>query len=373
MFYSSILRLTFYETLISAHNMDAFLRGGKPSAGDEASTSKVKKEDKKSKKPTPWVEKYRPRTVDDIVEQNEIVATLKQCLQGADLPHFLFYGPPGTGKTSTIIAAARQLFGDMYKDRILELNASDDRGIQVIRDKVKSFSQVTVSSVRPDGKPCPPYKIVVLDEADSMTSAAQAALRRTMEKETRSTRFCLICNYVSCIIQPLTSRCAKYRFKPLSREMMLERLKLICLEEKVSYDSKTLDLLVDTSGGDLRRAITCLQSCVRLKGQEGIAYDDILEVTGVVPDTYIENLLDLCRQHNYDKMENYVEEILSKAYCAPQILEQLQELIIPRPDLTDAQKSHICEKIAVCSWKLQDGASEYIQLLDLGCSMIEVL
>lgn len=352
--------------------MEAFLKSGKLSSSEEPSTSKqsLKKEDKKPKKPTPWVEKYRPRTVDDIVEQNEIVSTLKQCLQGADLPHFLFYGPPGTGKTSTIIAAARQLFGDMYKDRILELNASDDRGIQVIRDKVKTFSQLAVSSVRPDGKPCPSFKIIILDEADSMTNAAQSALRRTMEKETRSTRFCLICNYVSCIIQPLTSRCAKYRFKPLSQDTMLKRLKLICDEEKVVCDERTLQTLVDTSGGDLRRAITCLQSCARLKGGEKILYEDVLEVTGVIPDSYIDNLFQICRERNFDKVEIAIEELISNAYCAPQVLDQFQEFVINKSDLTDMQKANICEKIAVCAWRLQEGASEYIQLLDLCCAVI---
>lgn len=355
--------------------MEAFLKSGKlGGASDEASSSKLsKKEAKKIKKPTPWVEKYRPRTVDDIVEQSEIVATLKQCLQGADLPHFLFYGPPGTGKTSTIIAAARQLFGEMYKDRILELNASDDRGIQVIREKVKTFSQVTVSSVRPDGKPCPPYKIIILDEADSMTHAAQSALRRTMEKETRSTRFCLICNYVSCIIKPLTSRCAKYRFRPLSRDTMYNRLKMICEEENVPYDQRTLDALVDTSGGDLRRAITCLQSCARLKIDTGLVYEDILEVTGVIPEKHIVELLEVCRQRNYDKVESYVEMLLCNAFCAPQILDQFQDLVITCSDLSDIQKAHICEKIAVCSWRLQEGASEYIQLLDLCCCIVSVL
>lgn len=354
--------------------MQAFLKSGKLGKEENSCQKELIKPDvKRKKKPTPWVEKYRPHTVDDIVEQYEIVSVLKQCLSGADIPHFLFYGPPGTGKTSTIIAAARQLFGDIYKERILELNASDDRGIQVIRDKVKLFSQVTVSSTRTDGTPCPPYKIIILDEADSMTHAAQSALRRTMEKETKSTRFCLICNYISGIIQPLTSRCAKYRFKPLGKQVILDRLKYICEQENVSYEPQVLETLVETSGGDLRRAITCLQSCARLKAGKSILNEDVVEVTGIVPDSYILNLLTICSDHNYQKMEAYVENILANAYSVPQVLEQFHDLIISSSDISDINKAVICEKISVCSWRLQEGASEYIQLLDFCCTLITVV
>ena len=136
-------------------------------------------------------------------------------------------------KSDCISRYDRDLFGDMFKQRILELNASDERGIQVVRDKIKRFAQLTASGKRPDGKPCPPYKIVILDEADSMTRDAQSALRRTMEKEGRSTKFCLICNYVSRIIEPLTSRCAKFRFKPLSNDILVKRLKFISEQEAV--------------------------------------------------------------------------------------------------------------------------------------------
>lgn len=357
--------------------MDAFLKTGKINPDIQSTSNDFKNKNESrgiSSGTTPWVEKYRPRTVDEVSEQTEIVAVLKQCLeQGADMPHLLFYGPPGTGKTSTIIAAARQLFGDMYKDRMLELNASDDRGIQVIRDKVKTFAQLTASDRRPDGKPCPPFKIVVLDEADSMTAAAQAALRRTIERETKTTRFCLICNYVSCIIDPLTSRCSKFRFKPLSHNIMLARLEHICKEEKVKCAPRVLARLVDASGGDMRRAITSLQSTARLKGEGGIEETDVLEVVGTVPDIWLDRLVDIGRMYDYQKMDEFVEELIFEAYSAAQILEQLLDKIVFATDIKDKQKALICKSISICAYRLQEGCSEYVTLLHLVCSIAKAL
>ncbi|KAI8430085.1 hypothetical protein MSG28_000506 [Choristoneura fumiferana] len=265
---------------------------------------------------------FRPRTIDDIVDQGEVVQVLRQCLSGGDLPHLLFYGPPGTGKTSAILAAARQLFGDITRDRVLELNASDERGIQVVRDKVKSFAQLTVSSTKADGQPCPPYKLVILDEADSMTTAAQAALRRTMERETRTTRFCLICNYVSRIIPPITSRCSKFRFKPLARENVIKRLREICEAEGVEVgEGEVLHQAVDTCEGDLRRALTALH-------------------------------------------------FLMEAFSASQLLEQASAATVMAGHLTNKQKCAISEKLAVCAHRLQDGGAEVMQLTDLGCTII---
>ncbi|KAJ8910431.1 hypothetical protein NQ315_012573 [Exocentrus adspersus] len=321
----------------------------------------------------PWVEKYRPRTVTDVVEQNDVVSILEQCITGADFPNLLFYGPPGTGKTSTILAAARQLFGDIYKERILELNASDERGIQVIRDKVKNFAQLTASGVRPDGKRCPPFKIIILDEADSMTSVAQAALRRTMEKETKSTRFCLICNYVSRIIEPLTSRCTKFRFRPLKNSMIHERLALICKEENVNYDESALKTLVEKSDGDMRRAITCLQSCAKL-ASKGTPIDitTVSEVTGVVPDTWLEQFLTLCKNFvHYKDLQEFIRKLMLEAYASSQLLEQLNDKLVASKDLNDSQKSFIGEKIGVISFRLQEGGSEYLQLLELGLSLVK--
>ncbi|CAH2237365.1 replication factor C subunit 4 [Pararge aegeria] len=344
--------------------MQAFLKTGKISNADKPSSSGVKPS--KKKPPAPWVEKYRPKTIDDIVDQGEVIQVLRECLAGGDLPHLLFYGPPGTGKTSAILAAARQLFGDITRDRVLELNASDERGIQVIRDKVKTFAQMTVSSIRPDGRPCPPYKLVILDEADSMTNAAQAALRRTMERETRTTRFCLICNYVSRIIPPITSRCSKFRFKPLARENVIKRLQDVCEAEGVDVGTgEVLHQAVDTCEGDMRRALTALQCCQRLLGK--ITSEGLIEVTGLVPDHLINEFLSI---KNYNELEKFVENFLMEAYSASQLLEQLSATVVSSGHLTNKQKCVISEKVAICSHRLLDGGAEVMQLTDLGCTII---
>lgn len=351
--------------------MQAFLKTGKLGAEEtkKPSTSRTKE---RSTSLAPWVEKYRPRTVEDVVEQVEVVEVLKQCMDGGDFPNLLFYGPPGTGKTSTILAAARQLFGNIYKDRILELNASDERGIQVVRDKIKSFAQLTAGNTRSDGKRCPPFKIIILDEADSMTHAAQAALRRTMEKESRSTRFCLICNYVSRIIEPLTSRCTKFRFKPLGEEKIIERLEYICKEENLKAERPVLAKIVEASGGDLRRAITCLQSIVRLKGKGAeVTVDDALEIIGIVPDKWLDDLMEVCKTKDYSKVEGFVEDFLLEAYATSQVIEQLSERIIYSNEFSDKQKAMIAEKLGQCNYRLLEGGSEYMQLMDLSFSIIK--
>lgn len=283
----------------------------------------------------------------------------------------------GTGKTSTILAAAHQLFGDLFKERVLELNASDERGIAVIRTKVKNFAMLKASSTRPDGKPCPPFKIIILDEADAMTHAAQAALRRTMEKETRTTRFCLVCNYVSRIIDPITSRCTKFRFIPLNEEKVIERLTFISESENLKIEDDALKSIVDVSAGDMRKAITTLQSCYRLKCGTGstlidnlITLKDVLEMSGVVPDRYLVDLLNVCRARNYKELEKFTCDIMDEAYSISQFFEQFNDFVLTDDSITNDQKTAIFDKLGECSFRLMNGGSEYIQLMDFGCAII---
>lgn len=260
----------------------------------------------------------------------------------------------------------------------MELNASDDRGIAVVRTKVKNFAQLKASSTRPDGKPCPPFKIVILDEADAMTHAAQAALRRTMEKETRTTRFCLVCNYVSRIIDPITSRCTKFRFIPLGEERIIERLKFISDEEKLKIEDEALKSIVDISGGDLRKAITTLQSCSRLKcGTDSklddnlITLKDILEMSGIIPEDYLGKFVDICRSKEYTRLENFVRDFMYEAYSISQFFDQLNDFIVADGSITNDEKSVIFDKLGESSFRLMNGGSEYIQLMDFGCTTIK--
>jgi replication factor C subunit 2/4 len=261
----------------------------------------------------------------------------------------LFYGPPGTGKTSTILALAKQLYGpEMIKSRVLELNASDERGIAIVREKVKNFARMQLTNpTSPSYKekfPCPPFKIIILDEADSMTQDAQSALRRTMETYSKITRFCLICNYVTRIIDPLASRCSKFRFKSLDQSNAKKRLEQIAVTEGVPLEDGAIDALIKCSEGDLRKAITFLQSAARLVGAAATTKDEdgddamdvdkkavtvkiIEEIAGVIPDYTIATLVDSLRPTKSGKgievIGKVIEDMVADGWSAGQVVTQV--------------------------------------------------
>ena len=325
----------------------------------------------------PWVEKYRPKTVEEVVYQEEVVSVLKKCLSGADFPHLLFYGPPGTGKTSTILAMAQEMFGrEFVKDRVLELNSSDERGIDVIRKKVKSFSSIKVPSKLPDGRRCPPIKIVVLDEADSMTPAAQSALRRVIEAGTETTRFCIICNYVTRIIQPIASRCTKFRFKPLPRDLILGKLKEIASKENMTTESDDVfEQVIKVSDGDLRKAVTFLQTVFRIKAEPvtlgdsvvkkaHVTVNDVHEVSGFIPSNIMDIVLKTAKQ-DLSSVERGVSSLVFNGFSSSQFMLQLHEYILETETLDWKQKCPLLKKIASSDACLLDGSSEYLQLLSV--------
>ncbi|VDK84998.1 unnamed protein product [Litomosoides sigmodontis] len=298
----------------------------------------------------PWVEKYRPRKVEEVAFQNEVVSVLKKVLEGADLPNLLFYGPPGTGKTSAAIALCRQLFRntDTYRDRVMEMNASDERGINIVRNKIKEFARRAVSSHLPDGSPVVGLKVVILDEADAMTTPAQAALRRTMEKESRTTRFFLICNYITRIIDPLTSRCAKFRFKSISPESQRKRLEWICQNENIKFDPLAICELIELCDGDMRKSVTALQTISSC--HKKLVPADVRQFLGAVPDDVVKQFLDACRSSNHNKLCECVESIRREGYGVYQLLKQF---------------------FSECEMRILDGANEFLQLLDFGTVVME--
>jgi len=335
----------------------------------------------------PWIEKYRPRKLEEIAAQKHVVSTLKGCMMSANLTHLLFYGPPGTGKTSTILALARQLYGPtLFKSRVLELNASDERGINVVRTKIKNFAQYTVNKgaeAKAAGFKCPPYKIIILDEADSMTRDAQTALRRTMEKYSNITRFCLICNYVSRIIAPVASRCSKFRFQPLSRDCMLSKLREIGAAENLQFgdgDSgdtadSVLNELVAMSGGDMRKSITLMQSASLMKGKgEEITLRDVHSIAVRIPREIIEeHIVKACLASTFGAVNDTAHFVIAEGYPVAMIMPLLLDFLMDADakDFTNLAKAEIALRIAEADKKMVDGASEFLQLLSVMSCIFE--
>ncbi|KAE8161152.1 hypothetical protein BDV40DRAFT_289516 [Aspergillus tamarii] len=352
----------------------------------------------------PWVEKYRPKTLDDVAAQDHTTNVLQRTLQASNLPHMLFYGPPGTGKTSTILALAKSLFGPaLYRSRILELNASDERGIGIVREKVKGFARVQLSHPTGvdksyfDKYPCPPFKIIILDEADSMTQDAQSALRRTMETYSKITRFCLVCNYVTRIIEPLASRCSKFRFKPLDNSAAGDRLAQIAKLENLELEDGVVDKLIQCSDGDLRRAITYMQSGARLVGATGnsgkqdgeedaemadassqvITVRMVEEIAGVIPESVLDQLVQAMQPKkigsSYEAVSMVTTDIVADGWSATQLLAQLYRRVVYNDAIPDIQKNKIVMVFSEMDKRLVDGADEHLSILDVALRISGIL
>lgn len=342
---------------------------------------------------TPWVEKYRPKSLDDVAAQDHAVRVLKQTLASANLPHMLFYGPPGTGKTSTVLALAKQLYGPLlYKTRVLELNASDERGINIVREKIKNFARLIVSNpLKEDlaSYPCPPYKIIILDEADSMTKDAQSALRRTMETYSGATRFCLICNYITRIIDPLASRCSKFRFRLLNNENALARLQHIVDSEGVQMQNQNvLSDVLRVSNGDLRKAITYLQLATRLQaslrlveGSEDTDMDQdapitsatINEIAGVLSKPLMDDVAAVIASKDTKRIISFINDVILEGWSAQQVVDQLHDHYILDDSISSVVKNRIAAILFDTDRMLNSGSDEHIQLLNLALKVAQEL
>lgn len=234
------------------------------------------------------MEKYRPSSLEEIYGQEEIVNTVRKFVHEGKLPHLLFYGPPGTGKTSTITALAKEIYGKNYKNMVLELNASDDRGIDVVRNQIKDFASTQQIFSRG-------FKLIILDEADAMTAVAQNSLRRIIERYTKNTRFCILANYSHKLNPALLSRCTRFRFQPIAQEAIRERVNNVIKKENLSLAPDAENALLSLCNGDMRRALNVLQACKAALDNEDdvIDTDMIYECIGAPHPQDIEAVLDL--------------------------------------------------------------------------------
>lgn len=313
----------------------------------------------------PWVDKYRPHHIMSLAHQDEVKKVLLNTLKTGNLPNFIFYGPPGTGKTSAILALAYELFGPrLMNERVLELNASDQRGINVVRDKIIKFAKESISDPDPN-YPSPPYKIIILDEADAITLDAQAALRKVIESASKITRFCFTCNYIEKIIQPIISRCVKFRFKSLSTNVLNERLSAICNFEKLNINNECINRISEISEGDCRKAIMILQNCKYvLKMKKTLTIEDCEILTGTTNKNKLNDIWTNIMNANIYEINTLTKNTINEGVNINDLLKFLKNKII-ESKISDSNKSKLIIELLNVNTKLLEKADEYLQLLYL--------
>ena len=306
----------------------------------------------------PWIEKYRPNLLKGLISHVDIISTLETFIKKKSIPHLLFYGPPGTGKTTTILAIARQIYGEKYQSNVLELNASDERGIDIVREQIKNFAnskQIFGSSSN--------FKIIILDEADNMTSSAQAALRRVMEAYTKNTRFCLICNYLNKIIPAIQSRCTKFRFSPLNDKDVENRLSEIALCEKLQFTKEGIIAIIKIAQGDMRKCLNILQSTYM--SFENINEENIYLSTGIPAPKEIDNILELLLKESPKNCFKEIYELQNnRGLCLNDIIKELHLKIISSK-MNSEIKTFIIIKLSEIEIRLSSGCSEKLNLSTL--------
>ena len=307
-----------------------------------------------------WVEKYRPINLNEISSQEHVINSLRKTLFNKNIPHLIFFGPAGCGKTSTIIALAKELFKNQYSNRVIELNASDERGINVVREKIKVYAKQSISN-KDD---IPPWKLIILDEADTMTPDSQCALRRIMEEYSKITRFCIIGNYCNKIIDPIVSRCALFRFKPINQEHIIKKLKYICNEEKFNISEEILNKIIKISRGDLRKAINLLQKYFNMY-QNNFNISLLDEFSGFIPQQIFNILIENIYKKDYIQVDNNINKIILDGYSLILQISLFHNYILNTDKLSSIQKSNIMFKLAEIDQNLIEGCDEYILFFNL--------
>ncbi|MBI2545547.1 replication factor C small subunit [Candidatus Woesearchaeota archaeon] len=302
---------------------------------------------------TLWTEKYRPKDFSDIKGQAEVVKRVKAFVEKKNMPHLLFTGPAGTGKTSLSIVIAKTLFGEAWRQNLLELNASDERGIDVIRNKVKDFART-----RPIGDM--PFKIIYLDECDALTREAQQALRRTMENYTGTTRFILSANYASKIIEPIQSRCAVFRFRHLDKKDVFDIINKIAAHEGLHVTEAAHEALFEVSEGDLRKLENILQSSASITNK----VDDttIYAVASTAkPKDIVEILMKALKNDFLGAKQKLFDTMMVHGLSGVDIIKHIQREILNLP-VDIRMKMHLIEKCGEIEFRMSEGADEFIQL-----------
>ncbi len=311
-----------------------------------------------------WIEKYRPVRLDQVAGQDETIERLKSYVATKNLPHLLFSGPPGVGKTASAVSIAREIFGeDLWRENFTELNASDERGIDVVRNKIKNFAKT--APIGGSG-----FKIIFLDEADALTSDAQSALRRTMERFSNNCRFILSCNYSSKIIEPIQSRCAVYRFRRLSDGAIRKRLEFIAEEQGLSITEDGYEALVYVAQGDMRKAVNSLQAAAFIDRGQPISRETIYRTTATANPEEIKGLIETALLGNFKGAKKELDRLLyEEGLSGEDIVGQIYRVIsgLENRDMLDLGLSErriieLVDILGEIDFRLTEGASERIQL-----------